>query len=271
MTTALNPDRPPPEGGPHGTLAKALAGDYDFSVYGTLREAWSLVPGSKMTFFLAGLAIFGIVMIASAVLSFIIPGARAPHAGFFATLLMQIAVTVVSYPFFLGMMMLGLRRAVGLPIEVRHAFGYFRLAVPVAISAVLIAVLTALGFLLLLLPGIYLCVAYVFTLPLIGDKALDAWAAMETSRRAVTPHWFKVCAVAVLPGIVLGIAFGIAAGLLAGAGAPSVGGAGFALAGILMLLLALAASIWLGPLIVIALGVLYRIIFGIEERTLHGG
>ena len=45
---------------------------------------------------------------------------------------------------------------------------------------------------LLIIPGIYLSIAYMFTLPLIIEKNMDFWQAMETSRKAVSQHWFKL-------------------------------------------------------------------------------
>ena len=53
------------------------------------------------------------------------------------------------------------------------------------------SLLTWLGFICLILPGIYLLVAWMFTLPLVIDKQLDFWSAMELSRKVVTKHWFK--------------------------------------------------------------------------------
>jgi predicted Ser/Thr protein kinase len=53
------------------------------------------------------------------------------------------------------------------------------------------SMLTWLGFLCLILPGIYLLIAWMFTLPLVMDKQLDFWSAMELSRKVVTKHWFK--------------------------------------------------------------------------------
>ena len=50
--------------------------------------------------------------------------------------------------------------------------------------------LTWLGFICCIIPGIYLAVAWMFTLPLIVDKKLDFWSAMELSRKVVTKHWF---------------------------------------------------------------------------------
>ena len=53
-------------------------------------------------------------------------------------------------------------------------------------------VLTAIGFFLLVLPGIYLSVAYSFALPLVVDRGLRFWPAMETSRQIVSRNWFAI-------------------------------------------------------------------------------
>lgn len=50
--------------------------------------------------------------------------------------------------------------------------------------------LAGLGLLLLVVPGIYLLVGYAFVLPLIVDKRLSAWEALELSRRTVHQHWW---------------------------------------------------------------------------------
>jgi uncharacterized membrane protein len=52
---------------------------------------------------------------------------------------------------------------------------------------------TAVGIFCLVLPGIYLAVAYYpFTFLVIVDRRVGTWAAMEASRRAVTGHWWSV-------------------------------------------------------------------------------
>ncbi len=43
---------------------------------------------------------------------------------------------------------------------------------------------------LLLLPGIYLIVAYTFALPLVLEKKIDFWEAMEQSRKIISNNWF---------------------------------------------------------------------------------
>ena len=43
---------------------------------------------------------------------------------------------------------------------------------------------------LLLIPGIYLAVGYMFTTFLIIDYRMEFWQAMETSRQIITKNWF---------------------------------------------------------------------------------
>ncbi|HWH69402.1 MAG TPA: hypothetical protein VNT26_08440, partial [Candidatus Sulfotelmatobacter sp.] len=52
--------------------------------------------------------------------------------------------------------------------------------------------LTQLGWALCVLPGAYLAVAWAFALPLVADKRLEFWSAMELSRKVVTRVWFSM-------------------------------------------------------------------------------
>lgn len=54
--------------------------------------------------------------------------------------------------------------------------------------------LTTLGYLFCILPGIYLSVSWIFALPLVIDRRLMFWDAMELSRKMVSRHWFIVLA-----------------------------------------------------------------------------
>jgi uncharacterized membrane protein len=42
---------------------------------------------------------------------------------------------------------------------------------------------------LLIAPGIYLAIAYIFTVPLIVGKKMEFWPAMEASRKLITKKW----------------------------------------------------------------------------------
>ena len=56
---------------------------------------------------------------------------------------------------------------------------------------VLMAALIIAGFFLLVLPGIYLSVAYSFAPFLIVEKNMGVWEALETSRKAITAYWWR--------------------------------------------------------------------------------
>jgi len=70
--------------------------------------------------------------------------------------------------------------------------GFNRNFLHLVLSTIVMSILIFLGFLFCILPGIYLAVAWAFTVPLIVDKQIDFWSAMEASRKIVTLRWFKV-------------------------------------------------------------------------------
>ena len=75
---------------------------------------------------------------------------------------------------------------------VETAFTGFRQPFPhLVIGNFLAGLLTGLGFLCLIIPGIYLLVAWILVIPLIVDQRLEFWPAMQLSRKIVAKHWWK--------------------------------------------------------------------------------
>jgi uncharacterized membrane protein len=60
----------------------------------------------------------------------------------------------------------------------------------------------ALGFLICLIPAVYLSVSWIFALPLIVDKRMNFWAAMEASRKRVGKHWWLVFGFLIVCGLI---------------------------------------------------------------------
>ena len=54
---------------------------------------------------------------------------------------------------------------------------------------------------LIAIPVLYFKVAYYFGFPLVADRRMAFWDAMETSRRVVNQHWFGIFALIVLLGL----------------------------------------------------------------------
>jgi hypothetical protein len=82
----------------------------------------------------------------------------------------------------------------GQKAELGDAFAGFSLAfVPLMLFSLVGQLLTGVGVVFCVLPGIYLFVAWqLFTALLILDKRLDFWPAMELSRKVVTRHWWQL-------------------------------------------------------------------------------
>lgn len=85
--------------------------------------------------------------------------------------------------------------------------GFNRLTMPLMLGGLVVWLLTALGLLLLIIPGIYLAVAYQFTYLLILDHKLDFWPAMEVSRRVITANWFWMLLLIIAAGILSALGF----------------------------------------------------------------
>ena len=98
-----------------------------------------------------------------------------------------------------GLYLILLNRIRGQPAAVGDAFAGFSLAfAQLALAGAVSSLLSLIGFLFCFLPGIYLWVAWVFGIPLVADKRLEFWSAMELSRKVVTRVWFEMFGLVVL-------------------------------------------------------------------------
>ncbi|MGA2244832.1 MAG: DUF4339 domain-containing protein [Verrucomicrobiota bacterium] len=127
-----------------------------------------------------------------------------------------IAVTVpVVGPFILlcfhgvvlgGFYLACLRRLRGEAVSPAEVFSGFKSGFAQLLLTGLVSMLLAqLGACCFILPFVYLIIAWFFAVPLVADKKLFFWAAMELSRRVVTRVWFEMfvlLAIAFLPMLV---------------------------------------------------------------------
>ena len=100
---------------------------------------------------------------------------------------------LIGGPIMGGLYYLYLRRIRGEDVAAGDVFAGFSLAlVHLVLVAIVSHLLTAVGFFLCIVPGVYLAVGYVFAVPLVIDKKLEFWTAMEVSRRVVQRHWWTM-------------------------------------------------------------------------------
>ena len=223
--------------GSSGSLEDAVAGRYDFSIGEIMREAWGLVPGFKGPFWGALLLIYLVFIVIGVVSALTMGGGLGGEQPTIWLQIVNALAGIILSPLIVGLMAIAVRQACGMPVSFSMAFGYIRRAPVLIGAALLVTLLTYLGFLLLLLPGIYLSLAYGMTLPLLAFHDLGIWRAMETSRRAITHHWFGFFGLYLLMSILI----------------------------MLSALLLLIPLIWTLPWAVLVVGVVYRRMFGVPS------
>jgi hypothetical protein len=90
--------------------------------------------------------------------------------------------------------------------------GFTKAFLPLVVIGLLYSVFVTVGVICLILPGIYLVVAYAFSAILAVDKGLGFWEAMETSRKVITRNWWHMLGLLLLciPVLILGcLALGV--------------------------------------------------------------
>lgn len=222
-----------------GSLERAIEGDYELSIRDVLSEAWDRTSGVKGQFWRAFLYLFGLgvlVSLAGSALS-ALPGIRSVGA------LLEVTLKLVFQLFAIpvletGITMMGVHRASNKPVEPGTVFAFFYKAMPLLFTKVLRLGLVTIGLLLFILPGVYLLIAYSYAPLLVVDKDLTPWQALETSRKAVTKHWYKFFSLGlVMMGIVALSVISLGIGL-----------------------------IWTLPWAAIIWGITYRTVFGVATQ-----
>lgn len=151
------------------------------------RRAWHLVSHDFPV--LAGWTLL--------VASCIILTSAIPYVGFAVGLLLNNLLMSGVYVLYLARMR-GFRPSFGdVATVVRTS------AVAIVLAGLAQLAMTLAGLMLLILPGIYLAVGYAFVIPLIIDRGMPIWAAMELSRTTVHKQWFQTFGLLVAAGMLL--------------------------------------------------------------------
>ncbi len=172
---------------------------YDFSIIGVLKEGFYRSNGVKLIFVGAIIIFIAISIFVAGLLDFIFPQGDS-NLNIYAVSFLKMIFTL---PILVGVMMLGVKRARDKDLDIPSIFNYYTIAMPIIFAYIIVTLITTIGFLLLILPGIYLSVSYSFTYMLIVDKGLGIWEAMELSRKTITLRWFKFFVLALLCGVII--------------------------------------------------------------------
>ncbi len=257
----------------NGNLDEALHGNYNFLIGKVFSTAWHKVKGFKGSAWAAAIIFLIINAILVGIYEFIFPSIHSINVGlhfpepdmYMHSILKQLAVLVQYFlimPLIAGLWMLAIKRVSNKSFSYTEIFKYYpniiRLFILYFIQTIIVmlsmfvvalifggiayligasmAASMRIGTFFGVLPVLYLSVAYIFSIPLLIEKKLSFWQALETSRRVVTHHWFKLFFLVILLGIIVSIS-------------------------ILPIFIGL---IWSLPFTLLVYGVLYRHIFGTQ-------
>lgn len=193
---------PPPMAGggidPKTFAADLIARAAPLDIFGCIGRSWGLLKANFWPVVGATALVIIVTIVANAI----------PFLGWMAGLLLGGVFNGGLYFFYI-------KKVRGESSELGDAFSGFSLALgPLILTGLVVGLMTLAGFILLILPGIYLAVAYAFAYMLVIDRKMEFWAAMEVSRRVITSQWWRMFGLMIVGAIiavlgVLGLLIGI--------------------------------------------------------------
>lgn len=222
--------------GDGNNLQRAIERDYELGFSSVISEAWARVKGNKRTLWIS-IAIYGALLLGASLVCGLVFGFS---DGGMSELSQQL-VNLALLPIMVGIQFVGTALASDKGARSGSVLSWYAATLKVILTYILMIVLIVIGTFLLVLPGIYLAVAYQLALPLVVDKNLGPWEALEASRKIVTKKWFTFFGLNLVAGIAIAVS---------------------------MLLLGIPL-IWVLPAVTLGMGIVYRNAVGIEESTLQ--
>lgn len=172
-----------------GSIERTLAGRAELEILPVIREAWQLVHGVRAMLVAGLLIVYAAVLAASLVLGSLLGVDETTALG---GAISQLVMMMIVYPFMAGVFLFGLRRSVGEPVRFEDQFACYRQLLPIVMVGALQSLVTFLGLMLLIVPGIYLMIALSLAVPLKAERDLPVIDCLLVSMRLVNRKFFEV-------------------------------------------------------------------------------
>ena len=98
---------------------------------------------------------------------------------------------MVSPPLTAGFFLVANRISRGVEVQFSNYFDGFSYWGILIVTSLVSGILTFFGILALILPGIYLAVAFMFAIPFALYSGTDFWISLELSLKLITKNWWK--------------------------------------------------------------------------------
>lgn len=193
-------------------IQKNLRGGYAFDIKALLQFAhqttirnWLPILGGA-TIALALLVVFAMILLS--VFEITDPFNVPDHT----MMQFEVLATVFAAPLSVGLLLMGLRTSANKTIKPVDVMAYYPRIFSLGLIGLLISLLTSIGLMLLIIPGLYLYLATGFVLPLMAEKHMRPIAAIQLSMQMVNSYlsqFFILFGVMFLSLLVSVLSFGI--------------------------------------------------------------
>lgn len=120
----------------------------------------------------------------------------------FILLVMPLGGSLVSFPLTAGYFIAAHRLENGKSMRFENFFEGFKFIIPLTLLMLVEGAIVFLGFLLLIIPGIYLFTAYYFAPFFVIFGKLNFWESMEMSRKLIHKEWFGIFGLVIILGLI---------------------------------------------------------------------
>lgn len=176
-------------------IESTLSGERDIDVKSVFIRANQFVKGNFSTLFQGVFVLFLMfVMLGVVAQSFITINADGSYIIEHQSLI-EIAAVFVLSPLVAGLYMVGVAQARREPTTVFSMFKYLPLVFVTALTQLIISIIVQLGLVLLIVPGVYVWMASIFSLMLVSDKQMTPIRALILSCKVFNVYWRKLTAV----------------------------------------------------------------------------
>lgn len=239
-----------------GDMETALNGHYIINPKKVIEEAWQKTKTTRWPINVGLLFVLMLGMTVSLIASQYLGGIENVLNSPDASLILNLLVTIIIWPFLAGVEMMGVLHAVGLKTHPKLVFSFLRRGSWVALCAVMTSVFVSLGLQLLIVPGLFLAVVFSLTIPLVVEKQLSPAKAIVISVKALRFQFLNIFL------IYLSLFGALFVAVIPFALLQTVPG-GALIAGVIFMVL----ISYIAPLYYNVKGVLYREIFGMKLQA----
>ncbi|MFW6094394.1 MAG: hypothetical protein ACODAC_10515 [Pseudomonadota bacterium] len=185
---------------PGGSIERTLAGEAELGIAAAVKEAWHASAGLRGTVAPGMLLVAGALVLVLLVLGNLFDLTEPTPLGETVT---QLTTMMIVYPYMAGAFLVSLRHLGGQRVAFGDQFACYASMLPIVAVGLLQSLVTSLGLMLLIVPGIYLSFALYLAVPLKAERDLPMTECLLTSIKLVNRKLFEVSVLSLLSGVLV--------------------------------------------------------------------